>query len=101
MGSVLVRSGKGLVLYTEHEENSYLEKMKRDCQKIVDSLEMKENVLIIFWLLKMTTPTLWRRESELQLEKNYHKLRYSYLILHYLISEFQQNKVEEHQIWWP
>ena len=33
MGSVLVRSGKGFVLYTEHEENSYLEKLKRDCQK--------------------------------------------------------------------
>ena len=78
-----------------------LKNWREIAKKIVNSLEMKENVLIIFWLFKMTTPTLWRRESELQLEKNYHKLRYSYLILHYLISEFRQNKVEEHQIWWP
>ena len=31
-------------------------------------------------------------------KKNYHKLRYSYLILHYLISGLRQNKVEEHRL---
>lgn len=31
MGFVLVRLGKGLVLYIEYEENFYFEKLKRDC----------------------------------------------------------------------
>ena len=52
---MLVTSGKGWILYTEHEESPYLEKRKRDWQIIVvcynEALQLRDEGKCLKYLL--------------------------------------------------